>query len=122
MIFYLIVLIELSVKLSEVGRRCPKRFPGGAIRRRTSALTMRARACRLVLDSGLGAAAVWCTLPVHQVDQRATVDRREEESSVFHRLESRARSSFFSSVLRTDVASHVFGECHILDCSTYVAV
>jgi hypothetical protein len=30
----------------------------------------RVRACRLVLDSGLGAAAVWCTIPVHLVDQR----------------------------------------------------
>jgi hypothetical protein len=36
----------------------------------------RARACRLVLDSELGAAAVWCTLPVHLVDQRAIVDQR----------------------------------------------
>jgi hypothetical protein len=33
----------------------------------------RARASRLALDSGLGAAAVWCTLPVHLVDQRASV-------------------------------------------------
>jgi hypothetical protein len=33
----------------------------------------RARACRLVLDSELGAAAVWCTLLVHLVDQRAIV-------------------------------------------------
>jgi hypothetical protein len=46
----------------------------------------RARAGRLVLNSGLGAAAVWCTLPVHLVDQRAIVDRREEEGSVYHRL------------------------------------
>jgi hypothetical protein len=63
----------------------------------------RARAFRLVLDSGLGAAAVRCRLSVHLVDQRAIVDQERKMVARSIALTSRARSSFFSAVLRMDI-------------------